>query len=298
MREASENTYSLENCKLGDLLGKGSVGSVYKAEALADGRMLAIKIMETTPFIEDTMLQSIIKGSLETQRLPSNAKVVKIYSTGKSDKVYYIVMELYKDTLEKMMLDGVCSMKQKLEIAFSLADTLGYVHNAGIIHGDLKPSNVLLDDAMTPYLNDFYNSVDNLPADFSMPHGTPKYMSPEQASRRLIGPASDIYSFGVLFYELLTDCLPYKEEADSIAKMLEIIQNGNIIPPSQINKNIDRKLESIVLKLLDKEEGRYSNMKRCASDIKAYMNGDEISIPCVDSGKSVFKSFFSFFGRK
>jgi serine/threonine-protein kinase len=297
MPEASENTYSLENCKLGDLLGKGSVGSVFKAEALADGKLLAVKIMETTPFIEGAMLQSIIKSGLETQNLPEKARVVKIYHTGVSGSSYYIVMELYKDTLENLMLEDICFMEQKLEIAFSLAETLECVHNAGIVHGDLKPSNVLLDGMMKPYLNDFYNSVDSLPANFSMPHGTPKYMSPEQASRRLVGPGSDIYSFGVLFYELMTGRLPYAEEADSIARMLEIVQTGQIIPPSKVNKKIDGKLEAIILKLLDREENRYSNMRRCVSDLKAYLNGAEISIPVAVSD-SFFQKIFSIFTRK
>ena len=147
MGEASNISYSLKNCKVGVLRGKGSVGSVYEA-VTQDGKIVAVKIMEETPFIESNMLQSILDGALETQKLPRKAKVVKIYTTGKEKNKYYILMDLYAGTLEKLIAQKSSSLQQKLSIAFLLAETLKYVHGDGLVHGDLKPSNVLLDDNM------------------------------------------------------------------------------------------------------------------------------------------------------
>jgi len=279
-RSNAAEGYRLENLELGILKGKGSIGSVYQALG-PDGKTLAVKIMEQTPFIEPLLLESIIKGALKTQKIVEKANVVKIYFAGKTDAKYYIVMDFYRDTLESVINTSFPAEK-KLEMAVTLANTLAAVHAAGLVHGDLKPRNVLLDEEDQPFLNDFYHSTIMEEAsrkNFTVPQGTPKYMSPEQASGRMISPASDIYSFGVLVYELFTGKLPYDSEASSISEMLSLIQSGHIVQPSKIDRKIDPKLEAVIMKMLHKNiEHRYHNMGQAALDLKACLEGRGISI--------------------
>lgn len=288
--------YRLEHLKMGVLKGKGSIGSVYQASG-PGGKNLAVKIMEQTPFIEPLLLESVIKGALETQRIVGKGNVVKIYSAGKTGDIYYIVMDFYRDTLESVINNSYPDEK-KLEIAVTLSNTLAAVHSAGLVHGDLKPRNVLLDEKDQPFLNDFYQSTIREEAskkNFTVPQGTPKYMSPEQAAGRMISPSSDIYSFGVLVYELFTGKLPYGVEASSISEMLSLVQSGHIVPPSKINRRIDPKLEAVIMKMLKKDiAARYRSMTQVASDLKVCFEGGEISIPYE---KSLWYKIVKFFHR-
>ena len=289
-------SYTLEDCKLGTLRGKGSVGAVYEAKT-PDGKQAAIKIMEENPFVESLMLETVIKGAIDTQKVADNANVVKVHSAGKSGNKYYIVMDLYNSGTLQKIISGDYTIKQKLKIAWSLAKTLAIVHKAGMLHGDLKPDNVLLDETMEPFLNDFYHSSlsEKHDSEFATPRGTPKYMSPEQALGRFLTPASDIYSFGVLFYELLTSKAPYKTEAQNISEMLTVIQKGEIVPACEINKQIDAKLEAVIMKFLAMHiPDRYANMNEAAADIKACLDDKEISIPYT---KPLLKRIMEFFGK-
>jgi serine/threonine-protein kinase len=110
--------------------------------------------------------------------------------------------------------------------------------------------------------------------------GTPFYMSPEQATGALVTPKTDIYSFGVLFYELLTGEMPYSSGMDSIGALIEEITNGNIIPPAKRDSKLRGKLEAVMIKLLEKDpDRRYRDMALAAADIRSCLNGSDISIP-------------------
>jgi len=263
------------------LLGEGSVGIVYQCKN-PEGKHVAVKVMESNPMMDPAVFESILEAALATQKIPENVHVVRVIGGGKKGPIYYIVMEMMDGgTMEKLVEDPSLSFERKLQISAEIAHTLAEIHKRGIVHGDLKPANVLMSSTNKPYLNDFYlfpsRGAGAMP---SMPLGTPYYMSPEQAKGVLITTASDVYSFGIMIYELLTGEMPYLLEPENIQGMVQEIMEGNINPPSKANPKINNKLEAVILKLLEKNPSkRYQQMNDVSKDLFACLNDKPISIP-------------------
>lgn len=267
--------------KLLKLIGQGSVGSVYECKN-SESKHIAVKLMETNPMMDDKVFESIIDAALATRKIPENVNVVRVLKAGRKGNFFYIEMDMMQGgTLENIVLNPGISFEKKIKIAADIAKTLADIHKRGIVHGDLKPANVLISEDNVPYLNDFYlfpnRSAGVLP---SMPLGTPYYMSPEQAKGTLITTASDIYSFGILIYELLTGKMPYESIPENIQEMINIINDGKIIPPSKFNPEINNKTEAVMLKLLEKKPSeRYHHMNTVAEDLLACLDNKPVSIP-------------------
>lgn len=274
-----------EGYELIRLVGRGSVGSVYECRD-ASGKHIAVKLMDITPMIDPPVFASIIQAAQATRSLADNVNVVQVLSAGKTDNFYYICMEMINGgTLETIVNDSGIPLQKKMAIAVKIAEVLAEIHSKGIVHKDLKPSNILLDSDNTPFLNDFYLFHSQSGQNFkSMPHGTPYYMSPEQTGGQMVTVLTDVYSFGVLFYELLTGTMPYAESPQNIPEMINTVNEGKIVRPSQKNSGIDRKLETVMLKLLEREPKlRYQKMETVAADIQACIDGRPISIPYSSS---------------
>jgi serine/threonine protein kinase len=277
------------------LLGQGSVGTVYECKN-HQGKHIAVKLMETNPMMDSEVFESIVVAALATQKIPESVNVVKVLSAGRKGPIYYIVMEMMEGgTLEQVVESESISFERKLQISGEIAHTLSEIHKRGIVHGDLKPENVLMSAKNRPYLNDFYlfpsRGASSMP---SMPLGTPYYMSPEQAKGTLITTASDVYSFGIMIYELLTGKMPYLLEPDNIQGMVQEIIKGNLNPPSNSNPKVDNKLEAVILKLLEKNSSnRYHQMNIVAEDLFACLNKKTISIPYKLTLREQISSFFS-----
>ncbi len=276
-RKTDGETFEVEGYKTISLVGRGSVGRVFVAED-GEGNRGALKIMQITPFYDPEILEEIVEGAMMTKKISPEANVVKIHSSGRKEDFYYIIMDLISGSTLRDYIDGGAGSRNlefSVKTALELAETLSFVHEAGIIHGDLKPSNILLDRQNIPYLSDFYLALYNIRLSrkknsMTLPLGTPLYMSPEQAAGQFITPASDAYSFGVIFYEMLTGRLPYGENPANIAGMVKIIENSPVLPPSDYNGEIGSRLEKILLKLLEKDtDRRYSDFSAVASDISS-----------------------------
>ncbi|MFZ2657133.1 MAG: serine/threonine-protein kinase [Victivallales bacterium] len=277
----------IDGYKIGALVGKGSIGTVYSASD-SNGGSFAVKIMELNPFLDASALDAIIEGAIASSKVSECARIVKVYKAAKTKDFYYVVMEFMQGgTLERLIGENGLPVENKIKIGLLLAETIACIHSKGIIHGDLKPGNIMLDSHDTPYLTDFYYSTLNLKRGIGLfPQGTPRYMSPEQAMGQFITTSSDIYSFGVLYYELLTGAVPYKESSSNIAGMITTVLKSEIVHPSGYNRKLDRKLCAILLKMLQKKiEDRYQNMQQVVSDLKGYLEG-------AGSGESVEKSIF------
>ena len=275
------------------LLGHGSVGSVYECKDSAE-KHVAIKLMKINPMMDQHIFEEIIQAALATRYLSEKVNVVRVLAGGKIEDFYFILMEMINgETLETIVKDVNIPLHSKIKIAIKIADILAIIHSKGIVHKDLKPSNVLLDENNIPYLNDFYlHAKSNKNVSF-MPHGTPYYMSPEQANGQMVTALTDIYSFGVLFYELLTDSMPYEKSPHNIADMIAIVNEGKIIRPSLKNRKIERKLEAVMLKLLEKDtQKRYQTMVTVVVDIQACLSKKKLSFPYKNS---IFDKFLHLF---
>ena len=263
------------------ILGKGSIGTVYECRN-SSSKSFAVKIMETTPMMDPSVFDGIVDAAEATSKLSRDIKVVHVFSAGKIEQHYYIIMEMmHGGTLEKFIGNPDISFEEKLRIASQTAETIYDIHSRGILHGDLKPENILMSLDSVPYLNDFYLYPARANSNVmpNMPLGTPFYMSPEQAKGASVTPQSDIYSFGVLTYELLTGRMPYTTKPDNIRELIKKITAGEIVPPEKVEKSINSKLSAVMLKLLAKTpEKRYRNMREAADDIKACIENRPVSV--------------------
>lgn len=275
-------------------IGRGSIGSVYVCED-GEGNRFAVKLMEISPMMDTLVLEWIIKAALATRSLAEDVNVVKVFNAGKTEHFYFIIMELINGgTLEDIVGNDNISLDEKLTLALKISEILQAIHNKGIVHKDLKPSNLLIDNNNQPYLTDFYLFPPEIAKKFSsMPHGTPYYMSPEQTSGKLVTALTDMYSFGVLLYELLTGEMPYADSPKNMVEMISAVNSGAIIPPSKRNKLIIPKLEAVILKLLAKDpKERYQNMHTVTEDIKACINNQPISFQYQTSLKDKILRWF------
>jgi eukaryotic-like serine/threonine-protein kinase len=296
-KELTEETskYQLDGYSIGGLIGRGSVGSVYEATD-KNGRKVAIKFMDITPFLDDAFIGTIVEGVISIRKkVNDHAHLVEVFETGHEGNYYYIVMELcYDGTLEKCIESPNYSISDKLDLVITIGASLSLVHSVGIVHADLKPSNILLHDNI-PHLNDFYQ-VSGPNQDFLGTHlqGTPRYMSPEQADGKFITSATDIYSFGVLCYEVMTGQSPYGSGTDNIPSMVNAIIKGDIISPYEACSRLNSSLGSVILKALElKVEDRYKSISDMVADLKACRDKKSISIPVYKkSFKEMIMGFF------
>jgi len=257
-------------------LGRGSMGIVYKANDPLIGRRVAIKAINLHGLDPKKREEYEARFYQEAKAAGclNHPNIVTIHDLGESGDVAYIAMELLEgrelhddvDEMQRMPLDKV------LNIAVQVADGLAFAHDHGIVHRDIKPSNIML-------LNDSHVKI----ADFGiakmdsslmltrtgMIMGSPLYMSPEQVLSSSIDSRSDIFSFGIVLYQLLTGRRPFSgDDANSV--MYQIV-NETPRKPSSLNSNIPGMVDSIVLKCLAKKpEDRYQHAKDLADDLRAY----------------------------
>jgi serine/threonine-protein kinase len=251
-------------------LGKGSFGSVYKAEK--DGKFFAVKIFQSE------LLQTEYKDRLDREikaiQKINHPNVVKLYDFGlfkdNDFEYFYIVMDLVEG---KSLNEYVGSVEEKkcIEIIESVLDTMDSVHLQGIIHRDLKPANIMINLEGTPIILDFglaklidYSSITQTGERV----GTFYYMSPEQVTdSKNIDNRSDYFSIGIIFYQLLTGLLPY--DAANLPALIDQIKNQYPKNPSELNSSISNHIENVILKLLEKSPyQRYQSVDDIKNAIK------------------------------
>jgi serine/threonine protein kinase/Leucine-rich repeat (LRR) protein len=203
-----------------------------------------------------------------------------VHDVGEIDGTHYISMGFIEGKeLSAFIKPGKPQpIKQIVAVIRKLAIALDEAHQTGIVHRDLKPDNVMIDKRATPIIMDFGLALRDAPGDPRMTQagsnqllGTPAYMSPEQVDddREKVGPTSDVYSLGIMLYEMLTCQLPYQ---GSVAAVLAQIINANPKPPGQLRPDLDAQLESICLKMMAaKLEDRYGSMREVAKELTAYI---------------------------
>ncbi len=267
-------------------LGQGAMGIVYKGRDTAINRIVAIKTAKFPKDVTETEKKNLIQRSYQEARIAgqlSHPNITTIYDVGEHEEMQYTVME-YVDgkELPKIMLEKKApSFKQKINIIILIGRALHYAHQKGIIHRDIKPANIMVVDDLQIKIMDFgiaklAASKDSLfKTQPGLILGTPAYMSPEQLSGEDLNRQTDIFSLGVLSYELLTDKKPF--QAENLTALIKNIAFENPKPASQFNSQIPREIDKILLKSLEKKrEHRYQTASEFADDLELFLNQEEV----------------------
>ncbi|WP_338020180.1 serine/threonine-protein kinase [Rhodopirellula sp. P2] len=252
--------------KITELLGAGGMGAVYKARQEGLDRVVALKILPEE-FGHDVKFALRFTREARTLAKLNHPNIVSVYEFGHVDDTYYFLME-YVDgsTLRDVVAAGQLAPAHALTIVPHLCDALQYAHDNGVIHRDIKPENILIARDGSVKIADFGLSRllgdQNQPSALTGTHqimGTPRYMAPEQLEgAHGVDHRADIYSLGVVFYEMLTGELPI----------------GRFAAPSK-KVEIDVRLDDVVLRTLEKEpQRRYQRASQIKSDMQSIASGD------------------------
>ncbi|MDP9486903.1 MAG: protein kinase, partial [Actinomycetota bacterium] len=258
------------------LLGSGGMGEVYLARDKILGREVAIKVLRKRYAGDEEFVARFRREARSAAALP-HPNVVSVHDLGRSgDGAYYIAMEYVPGgTLKQRLLErGAFRPDAAAAVALQIADALDAAHARGIVHRDVKPQNVLLTVGGDAKLADFGIAGGASPAVGSRTPpvvGTPSYMSPEQVSGEPVGPASDLYSLGVVLYEMLTGEAPFGAENPAASA-----EQRNEPPrsPRRLDPRIPQGMDSLVVKLLARRPAdRYADAAELARDLRRLRDG-------------------------
>jgi tetratricopeptide (TPR) repeat protein/predicted Ser/Thr protein kinase len=257
-------------------IGRGGMGRVFKAEDTGLHITVALKIIRPNLSSNPRFVEQFKKEMLLARSI-SHENVIRIFDLGEAQATKYISMEFIKgqNLKEFLRTSGTLAVKTVVHMARQIAEALNVAHAKGIVHQDLKPSNIMVDQSGRVYVMDFglAKAVHGVDAGkLGEGGGTPQYMSPEQASGERIEPASDIYSFGAVLYELATGKPVF--EADTRAEYRKKHVKEKPASPSRANPYLPKPLEHIILKCLEKDPAaRYQSMAEVLADLDKVEGG-------------------------
>jgi serine/threonine protein kinase len=250
------NRYRLEQP-----LGSGGMAVVYRAYDLMLERTVAIKVLREN-FTRDATFRERFRQEARAAANLSHPNIVTIHDFGIDENLLFIVMEYVpgKDLKSLLKQRGRFAVNEVVSLMIQACAGVGYAHRAGLVHCDIKPQNMLVTPDLRLKVVDFgiARALASIPSDerSEIVWGSPQYFSPEQGSGLAPSPASDVYSLGVMMYEMLTGQLPFN--APTPAELARLHREAMPKAPRELNPTIPPALEQIVLKVLSKEPaGRY-----------------------------------------
>lgn len=257
-------------------IGSGSFGTVHKAFDSELRRTVALKVPHRGVSTDARFLREA--RSAAALRHPG---IVAVYDAGQAEGVWYLVGEFVAgQTLAQRLKSGRPSFRQAAGWIADLADALAHAHRHGVIHRDVKPSNILLDADGQPRLTDFglahRDVADGTATEEGQILGTPAYMAPEQARGEVgrIDARTDVYGLGTVLYELLTGELPFH---GNNRMLLRQVLEEEPRPPRRINDEVPRDLETVCLKAMAKEPAeRYAGAAEFADDLRRFLQGQPV----------------------
>jgi eukaryotic-like serine/threonine-protein kinase len=268
------------------VIGRGGMGVVYKARQQNLNRLVAIKMLLPSAVGSPSELLRF-RTEVESTAALRHPNIVRVHEFSECEGQPYFSMELIEGaSLEQRLTSGPLPGRTAARYLAAIARAIQHAHEHAILHRDLKPSNILIDAGDQPHVTDFgiakrLSNQDGLTQTGSIV-GTPSYMAPEQAAgNKNLSPATDVYGLGSLLYALLTGRPPFMGETltDTIMQVLE----REPVPPRLLNPNVERDLETICLKCLEKDaRKRYASAEALAADLERYLAGDTIAARTVN----------------
>jgi len=275
-----------------ELLGQGGMGAVYKARQAGLDRFVALKILASDAALDPAFAARFLREAKSLAKL-NHPNIVAVYDFGQHEGLYYFIMEFVDGlNLRQVIRSGQCQPNEALRIVPQICEALQFAHDEGIVHRDIKPENILLDKRGRLKIADFGLARLHTQTDYTLTGpwqvmGTPHYMAPEQLERPLtVDHRADIYSLGVVFYELLTGELPL----------------GRFAPPSE-KVSIDARLDDVVLRSLEKEpQRRYQQAGDVKTDVETILHSPAATVaeatrsvavlPLVNAGGDPSAAYF------
>src|ERR1700756_3485132 len=258
-------------------LGRGAMGVVYKATDPVIGRAVAvktIKLSEEGTGLSRPELLARFQTEARAAGLLTHPNIVVVFDAGEEEGLYYITMELVEGKSVQALLDAghAFPLPRVLRIMEQTCSALQFAHERNVVHRDIKPANIMLTGDDTVKVTDFgtakilqFGTVQQT----AHVMGTPSYMSPEQVKGRAVDGRSDIFSLGVMLYEMITGEKPFPGQ--SITTVIYKIVNEEPVPPRQINPSIHPGISAAVMRALAKEpEHRYHSCGEMLEDLRNY----------------------------
>lgn len=255
-----------------EVIGEGGMAVVYKARDNRLDRLVAVKIMREEMASDEEFRRRFCAESHAVAML-SNPNIVAVYDVSHSDAMEYIVMELVEGITLKQYMDkkGALPWREMLHFSKQIARALGHAHERGIIHRDIKPQNIMLLRDGTIKVADFgIAALENeIEENDGQAIGSIHYIAPEQARGESPDARSDLYSLGVVMYEMLTGQRPYT--GDTLGEIAVKHMNAEAVPPHKIVEDIPAELERITLKAMNaKITERYQSAAELLDDMDAF----------------------------
>jgi len=239
-------------------LGRGGMGAVYKANDYRRDRIVAMKVLPAELAYTRTFMQRF-EREIETLQRLRHPNIVQMYDTGEAEDLRFYCMEYVDGGSIEQLLEGKerLPLAEAVDITYQVAEALEYAHAQGVIHRDIKPANLLIDSKGTVKLTDFgvAKVIEATQATVtSGVVGTIEYLAPEQATGGGVTPATDIYSLGATFYEMVTGRAPFEGETPSqiLHKQLHSLPE----PPRNLRPDVPRRLNDLIIQMLEKQPER------------------------------------------
>jgi hypothetical protein len=275
-------------------IGRGAMGVVYEAQDSELRRRVALKMLISPPRQDPKESKPeedrFLRESELHKSLPPHAGIVPVLEAGVIEGRRYIAMEYVEGSpFAEWQRTGSVTVRQRIALLRDVALAVHHAHQHGVIHRDLKPENILVDKTHRPRITDFGlakmlgSSVQPRATATGTALGTPAYMSPEQVQgRKDVDPRTDVYSLGVMLYELITGRLPF--QGDTAYEIMMKTVNEEAVPPShitsiQINPVLYKNVENICLIALSKEpKDRYPSAAAFAEDLSRWLKGEDVRV--------------------
>ena len=272
-------------------LGAGGMADVYLAEDQELGRRIAIKILNGRHANDDQFIERFRREAKNAAAL-NHPNIVSIYDRGEAEETYYIAMEFLDGrTLKELIVSrGAAPVNVAIEYARQILSALRFAHRHGIVHRDIKPHNVMVDGEGRVKVTDFgiARAGTSQMTEAGSIVGTAQYLSPEQARGGEVDPRSDLYSLGIVLYELLTGKTPFDGETPVEIAMKHLSTAPK--PPSKLRADVPPELDMVVMRALAKNpDDRYQSADEMEGDLDRVARGVRVSATTVDTATQVLR---------